>query len=804
MTSPSGRHSFNALPSGTVLHDYVIESELGSGGLSIVYLARHRLNADWLFAIKEYFLRDLAVRDNDGASVRPVNTEAENALGDGFRRFRDEAKQLRRFRNERHIISCLNYFEANGTAYLVMDYDDGMPLSKFLERREAANQPFTEADLLAVVEPLLEGLTVVHRAGVLHRDIKPGNIYVRRPDDITGRPAQPVLIDFGAAKQNYLERHSRSWAPYTPEYAAYEQISSEGDIGPWTDIYAVGALMWRMVAGGCPDDKRLHMADAVQGSSVWSPYPRRADQRAFDVGRGRSDPMPSALDLGSERFASHILKSIDFCLALYPEDRVQSCDALIALLDQKSDQVTLSSEMSVKSSFATSSLRPGDKFRDGPDCPELVVVPAGTFWMGSPHRVWVPSGKTGLSETARHFLLCAGGAQPQTAERVLANARERLFGWIMRHEDSFGFPFRDVVDNSEWLDLETKTELQDGNLGWIEDCGLNRGLGRLADEALEAGSGFWMSGLDKTLTEFDEDYFYRLETAFADPDNGQFWASPDCEETVGDDEDELEFPGGFDGLSEEEGRDRWEGPMHRVTIGKPFAVGVYPITRGEFAAFVDATGFQAEGHSWSGDNDPTLFTWRHPGFHQTDSHPVVCVSWNDALEYIEWLSAMTGATYRLLSEAEWEYVARGGTSTPFHFGSTITTHEANYNGTSCYGSGVKGLYRQRTTPVWTFPANAFGLHDVHGNVREWTQDCCGSSYWNAPDDGRPWELERGGPGWEPNIDTQRATDIPEIRVIRGGCWASDASDLRSASRGCETVDETDNVIGFRVARELSS
>ena len=332
MPSRTTSQSLNALPSGTVLHDYVIESELGSGGFSMVYLARHCLNTDWLFAIKEYLPRDLAVRDNNGASVHPVNTEAEDAFEDGRRRFRDEAEQLRRFRNERHVVSCLNYFEANGTAYLVMDYDDGLPLSEFLRQREEAGQPFTEADLRAVVEPLLEGLEIVHRAGVLHRDIKPGNVFVRRPDDIAGRPAQPVLIDFGAAKQNYLERHSRSRAPYTPGYAAYEQISSEGDIGPWTDIYAIGALMWRMVAGGCPDDPRLLITDEAGGERAWSPTPRAAEKRAYALHRGRPDPMPPVTGLGAGRFSSHLLESIDKCLALYPEDRVQDCGELRTLL----------------------------------------------------------------------------------------------------------------------------------------------------------------------------------------------------------------------------------------------------------------------------------------------------------------------------------------------------------------------------------------------------------------------------------------------------------------------------------------
>ena len=353
MPSRSVSQSLNALPPSTVLRDYVIESELGSGGFSIVYLARHHLKSDWLYAIKEFLPAELAVRAREGTGVRPLNTEARSAFEDGLRRFRDEAEQLRKFRNERYIVSCLNYFEENDTAYLVMDYDDGLPLSEFLRLREDAGQPFTEADLLAVVEPLLEGLAVVHRADVLHRDIKPGNIFVRRQDDITGRPAHPVLIDFGAAKQNYLERHSRSQAPYTPGYAAYEQISSGGDIGPWTDIYAVGALMWRMVAGGCSGDSRLSVADDSDSgqaeSFVWSSTPRAAEKRAYALHRGRPDPMVPAVELGAGRFSPEVLAANDRCLALYPENRVQNCGELRTLLDMSVQSVAASPEQSLSS-----------------------------------------------------------------------------------------------------------------------------------------------------------------------------------------------------------------------------------------------------------------------------------------------------------------------------------------------------------------------------------------------------------------------------------------------------------------------
>ena len=440
----------------------------------------------------------------------------------GLRRFRDEAEQLRRFRNERYIVSCLNYFEANGTAYLVMDHDDGLPLSEFLRQREAAGEPFTEADLRAVIEPLLEALAVVHRAGVLHRDIKPGNIFVRRPDDITGRPAQPVLMDFGAAKQNYLTRHSRSQAPYTPGFAAYEQVSSEGGIGPWTDMYAIGALMWRMVAGGCAGDERLFVpddADKTDGAGVWSPTPRPAEKRAYVLHQKRSDPMVSAVKLGAARFSPTLLQAIDRCLALYPEDRVRICAKLLELLESQTKSVSNPLNLSAETMLATSTPRAGKRFRDGPDSPEMVVIPEGTFRIGSPHQIWVPSARTGLSETARDFLMCTG-PKPKSTGAVLANVRNRLFGWIRQHEEWSGYKFQDLVEDSKLLPFELKWELRDGNLEWIDEPVLNEGLGHFSAEALEAGyelnprflsSSIWSD--PEQWFDFNAHYFYTFEEA---------------------------------------------------------------------------------------------------------------------------------------------------------------------------------------------------------------------------------------------------------------------------------------------------
>ena len=221
----------------------------------------------------------------------------------------------------------------------------------------------------------------------------------------------------------------------------------------------------------------------------------------------------------------------------------------------------------------------------------------------------------------------------------------------------------------------------------------------------------------------------------------------------------------------EEGRDDDEGPVHRVRIREPFAVGVHEVTFREWDACR-----RAGGCSHHPDDE---------GWGRGD-RPVIDVSWNDAQEYVRWLSRKTGEDYRLLSESEWEYVARAGTTGPFHFGSTISPEKANYDGNYTYGSGRTGRYRRRTVPVGLFPSNAFGLHGVHGNVREWVEDCWHDSYRSAPSNGSSWTT--GG-------------DCGS-RVLRGGSWFSRPVILRSAARDRDGSGYRDDVVGFRVARTL--
>ena len=237
----------------------------------------------------------------------------------------------------------------------------------------------------------------------------------------------------------------------------------------------------------------------------------------------------------------------------------------------------------------------------------------------------------------------------------------------------------------------------------------------------------------------------------------------------------------------EEGRVYAEGPQRRVSIGYAFAVGKHEVTRGEYARFALETGRGTAvgclvwaGQKWEDDSSKS---WRSPGFTQTDSHPVVCVDWNDAKAYAAWLSAKTGKNYRLLSEAEWEYVARAGSTTTFNTGTHINPGQANFNGNFAYAGSAKGTYLEKTALVGSYPPNAFGLHDMHGNVWEWTEDCWNDRYTGAPSDGRAWSAGECG-----------------RRALRGGSWYSPQQTLRSAFRDHYFASNRRGNIGLRLAR----
>lgn len=221
---------------------------------------------------------------------------------------------------------------------------------------------------------------------------------------------------------------------------------------------------------------------------------------------------------------------------------------------------------------------------------------------------------------------------------------------------------------------------------------------------------------------------------------------------------------------DEEERSSAESPQHLVTV-KPFFIGKYPVTQAQWQAVASLPQVNRQ-------------LTPNPSHFKGANRPVERVSWNDAVEFCDRLTQKTRRKYRLPSEAEWEYAARAGTTTPFHFGETIATDLANYNGNYTYGAGSQGVYREETTPVGSFDvANAFGLYEMHGNVLEWCTDHWHENYEGAPTDGSAW-LDK-------NYNYS-------LHLLRGGSWNFYPEYCRSAYRDFDGAVNSNSFVGFRV------
>lgn len=273
-----------ALPSGYEFDGYRIEDVLGAGGFGITYRALE-LSIGRQVAIKEFLPSGIATRHSDHTSVQPISSSDTEDFEWGLDRFRKEAQTLVSFRHP-NIVAVLRFFNANGTAYMVMQYEEGESLGAILRRAKRLEQ----SELEEILVPLLDGLEEVHRAGFLHRDIKPDNIYIRLD-------GSPVLLDFGAARQAVGRKSKSVTAIVSGGYSPFEQYSEESNQGPWTDIYAMGAVMYHGVAGKKPPNSLM---------------------------RVREDAMAPAVVVGRGKYDDAFLRAIDVALAVYEEKRPQS------------------------------------------------------------------------------------------------------------------------------------------------------------------------------------------------------------------------------------------------------------------------------------------------------------------------------------------------------------------------------------------------------------------------------------------------------------------------------------------------
>ena len=274
----------HALPIGHEFEGYCIERVLGAGGFGITYLAAETMIGR-VVAVKEFLPSTIAGRAVNSVAVHPLVPADAEMFRWGLKRFRNEARTLVTFRHP-NIVQVYRYLEANNTAYLVMAYEDGASLAQRLKTQRT----LPEDEIRAFLDPLLAGVAEVHKAGFLHRDIKPANIIIRAD-------GAPSLIDFGAARQSFGEKSQSAHAIVSAGFAPFEQYTSGGEQGPWTDIYALGATLYCCVTGTRP----VEAPDRVAGAAL-----------------------RPASELGSGRYSEGFLHAIDHALALYPEERPQS------------------------------------------------------------------------------------------------------------------------------------------------------------------------------------------------------------------------------------------------------------------------------------------------------------------------------------------------------------------------------------------------------------------------------------------------------------------------------------------------
>jgi serine/threonine protein kinase len=324
-------YSNKALPPGTVLREWRLEQVLGVGGFGIVYKGRG-IYFDELVAIKEYFPSAISDR-KDGDTVVPNDSNAEEVHALGLKKFVEEAKLLWNLSTPtRHpnIVSVRSLFEINGTAYMVMDFEDGAPLSDLLKKRKK----FSEAELMDLVRPIGEGLDRAHRVGVLHRDIKPPNILINEDN-------RPVLIDFGSARFDTADATSTKVTFHTPPYAAIEQYVKTYEQGPWTDIYALGVVLYECVTGTKPAEVLERMHGGLDHPLAQGDWPD---------------------------FSRPFLRAVDAAMTIRPTDRPQSIPQWLALFDDENAPFGATAEEGEATRFAAY------------ESPEIVpVVPTPTL-----------------------------------------------------------------------------------------------------------------------------------------------------------------------------------------------------------------------------------------------------------------------------------------------------------------------------------------------------------------------------------------------------------------------------------------
>ena len=662
----------------------------------------------------------------------------------------EEATQARRLAHE-NIVRVYEWAQdpATSSYFIIMEYLEGQDLDAYL----AQQGPLALDAVYRLLAPVGDALAYAwDKHKLVHRDLKPGNVFLTRKDEVK-------LLDFGIAART--RNAGSSLGLQTPNagtagYRAPEAGVNQRQPSPKLDVYAVAVMIYQLLEGRMPFDD-LRPADfqpsAPQGLNdrQWQVL-----QQGFAVVAERRHASVNELLADLRRAAGPSAEELAQLAQLAEQaarqEQAQSREREQQLAQEREAQRQRELKAQQEQAAAQAEqARVAERERQARTA-ELAARREAEAKAAAIEKVRLDQQRRALEAKQRAEAEAAALARKQVLREQLAARRDADAKKARDEREEQQRKANQLKAEAAYRAEQERHRKQQAERHAVELAALiptaaspvADASGVLRDRFID-GTG---SGPDLVLIP-----------------TGRFQMGSH----------EVEQAAAIKAGAQQKWLTR-EGPQHWVGIDHSFALGRHPVTVGQWRQFVRATGWESQS-----DVD-----WRAPGFAQNDEHPVVGVSWHDAQRYVRWLSDKTGRTYRLPSEAEWEYACRAGTKTAFSFGDMVSTEQANYDGNYVYNGGPRGEFRQGTSKVDAFQPNPWGLFDMHGNVWEWTQDVVHDTYAGAPTDGSAWE--EGG-------DQAR-------RILRGGSWLYNPRYLRSAVRNGYSALLANDIVGFRVARKL--
>jgi eukaryotic-like serine/threonine-protein kinase len=721
----------------TLAGRYEITQTLGGGNFGVTYLARDILQPS----------KPLCV-------VKQLRPNQSHPRVVEF--FQKEAALLESLGKHAQIPQLLAHFNQDQHLYIVQEFIEGQDLS----REIVPGKQLSEGYASKLLQDVLEVLSFVHSQGVIHRDIKPQNL-MRRSQD-----GKIFLIDFGAVKElgtlmvNTQGGVNSSVVIGTAGYMPNEQKNGKPCLG--SDVYAVGMTIIQALTGVLPFDLQ---EDPLTGEVIWRQQAQVSDHLA---------------DVLTKMVRRH--HSLRYAKA---------AEALQDLISQPSPPIT----------------------------PTVVVNPAKQAYLQEA-TVRAQQGQGNFSVFAQRILeskrvelgLSADEAQ-EINEQVLNPYREyerKLQEYEQALIDAMKqqYPFSQAMQK-DLLDYQQYLGLRDEDIAAIQARVFPQSKPPVVIQNFVPQTPQPKPApksppvIQNVVTPTPQPQptpksppviqtqTFEFETATVRKSKGFFGLGKshdiDIQRCRGRAEYFVEtldktivlemvaIPGGqflMGSPENEQERSSNESPQHTVTV-PPFFMGKFPVTQAQWQVVANFAKVN-------------IYLNPDPSYFKGANRPVENVSWDEVVEFCARLTQKTGKTYRLPSEAEWEYACRGATTTPFYFGETITTDLVNYNGNYTYGDAPKGEYRKQTTDVGQFPANPFGLFNMHGNIWEWCKDVYNNTYQGASIDGSAWFKGSNN----------------NSKLLRGGSWYDDPGGCRSANRRGYPPVSRSNLIGFRVVLVL--